>query len=80
MTQIQSKSFLRTVTWLRAARDEHAENARRARSQACRSMILWYERRPLDQVDCRVNDASRTSRVIAAPSALDCGRDRSLRC
>jgi hypothetical protein len=43
-------------------------------------MILWYERRPLDQVDCGVNDASRTSRVIAAPSALDCGRDGSLRC
>jgi hypothetical protein len=43
-------------------------------------MYLVAERHPLDQVDYRVNDASRTSRVIATASALDCERHRTLRC
>ena len=59
----------------------------RAHWQAVRQLILWHaprylvaERHPPDQVGCRVNDASRTSRVIATASALDRERHRTLRC
>jgi hypothetical protein len=43
-------------------------------------LVVAERHPPLDQVDYRVNDASRTSRVIATASALDCERHRTLRC